>query len=297
MAKEIAIGKRAKITEAQKYMMLSVGAASIILGVAASLTVRFIQQISFNSEVIAAEEESIVAYSDVIKSIGVCESPSGTIYTEGELDACHPDSIETVSIPNTLRANVMDKLAANEALNSVPNESSSICVDPTSGKNYTYDDLKDNLDDAKRDGDAAEIAAANQLMKSCSALRVIPDALPSYKNEEALLASVNKLFIDANWQPESLSPGSAAASTTDTTVSLPEGVNALPVNLSVEASTDVTTKVLNNIERSIREFDISKATIKWEGVNRLSLNAQATAYYIDKATLTEEDKVLSPGGK
>ncbi len=289
MAKEIAIGKRAKITKAQQNMLLSVGVASIILGVSTALTIRFIQQISFNSKVIATEEESIVAYSDAIKSIGVCKSPKGTIYTEDELGSCFPDSIDTASIPNTLRANVLEKLAANEALNSVPNESSSICVDPTSGKNYTYKDLKDILDDAKKSNSATEISAANQLMKSCSALRVIPDALPSYKNEEALLASLNKLFIDADWQPESLSPGGAVPDN----LILPDGVNALPVNLSVEADAGTTVRVLSNIERSIREFDISSASIEWKSGNTLSLQAPATAYYVDKASLAETDIVIT----
>ena len=45
-AKEIAIGKRAKITEVQQYILLSVLAASVVLGVAISLTIHFIQQIA-----------------------------------------------------------------------------------------------------------------------------------------------------------------------------------------------------------------------------------------------------------
>ena len=44
MAKEIAIGKRAKISEAQQYMLLSVLAASIVLGAAISLIIHFVQQ-------------------------------------------------------------------------------------------------------------------------------------------------------------------------------------------------------------------------------------------------------------
>ena len=51
MAKEVAVGKRAKISEAQQYMILSVLVASIILGVALSLTFHFIQQISFNAKI------------------------------------------------------------------------------------------------------------------------------------------------------------------------------------------------------------------------------------------------------
>ena len=66
MAKEIAIGKRAKISEAQQYMILSVLGASLVLGAAISLTVNFVHHIIFNAKVIAAEEASIVSYTDVI---------------------------------------------------------------------------------------------------------------------------------------------------------------------------------------------------------------------------------------
>ena len=94
MAKEVAIGKRAKISEAQQYMLLSVLAASVILGAAISLIIHFVQQISFNAKVIAAEDEAIVSYSNVIKSTGICKSPKGDVYSEDELKKCSPDSIE-----------------------------------------------------------------------------------------------------------------------------------------------------------------------------------------------------------
>ncbi len=292
MAKEIAIGKRAKISKAQQNMMVMVAIASIVLGVAIALTVRFVQQIAFNSKVIAAEEQSIAQYSDVIKSIGVCESPKGVIYTEEELKKCNPDAIELSAIPNTLRANIMEKLAANEALNSVPKEASSNCIDPLTGKNYTSEALNNIYDKANG---AEELTAASQLIKSCSALRVIPDALPAFKNEEALLASLNKLFLDSGWQPESLSPG-GDSSRMETLEILP-GLNALGVSLSVEADASVTKKVLDNIERSIREFDISKATIEWSGDNTLSLRAQAVAYYMDRTNFVESNTTITAEGR
>lgn len=289
MAKEVAIGKRAKISEAQQYMLLSVLAASIVLGAAISLIIHFVQQISFNAKVIAAENEAIVSYSNVIKNTGICKSPKGDVYSEDELKKCSPDSIEVSEIPGTLRANILENLAANEALNSVPKEASSSCINPNTEKNYTYAELNKIYNDANG---STELAAASQLIKSCSALRVIPDALPAFKNEEALLASLNKLFIESGWQPESLSPsGSSSAST------LVPGLNAISVSLSVEADTGTTMNVLNNIERSIREFDIERATIEWGSNNTLNLQAQATAYYMDESTITETTKTIKAEGK
>ena len=285
MAKEVAIGKRAKISEAQQYMLLSVLAASVVLGAAISLIIHFVQQISFNAKVIAAEDEAIVSYSNVIKSTGICKSPKGDVYSEEEKKKCSPDSIEISEIPGTLRANILENLAANEALNSVPKEASSSCINPNTEKNYTYAELNKIYNDANG---STELAAASQLIKSCSALRVIP----AFKNEEALLASLNKLFIESGWQPESLSPsGSSSAST------LVPGLNAISVSLSVEADTGTTMNVLNNIERSIREFDIERATIEWGSNNTLNLQAQATAYYMDESTVTETTKTIKAEDK
>ena len=285
--KEIAIGKRAKISEAQQYMLLSVLGASVVLGISIALTARFVQQISFNSKVIAAEEQSIASYSDVIKSTGVCKSPSGSVYSDEELQKCDPDGIDVSEVPGTLRYNVLVGLASNDALNSVPKEDiSTNCISPSTGKNYTYDELTKLYD---RANDSSELAAASQLIKSCSALRVIPDALPSFKNEEALLASLNKIFIVSGWEPEGLSPSSNVPNTS------PDGyVNPISLNLAVEANSATTMTVLNNIERSIREFDIQSATINWSGEDSLSLRAQALAYYVDPSSIIETNKTITP---
>ena len=284
MAKEIAIGKRAKISEAQQYMLLSVLGAAIFLGAAIALVVHFVRQISFNTKVIMAEDEAIAAYSKVIESTGICKKPSGSVYSDEELKKCDPDSIEVSEIPDTLRANILTTLASNEALNSVPKEDDSSCINPSTGKNYTYRELNQIYNDAV--GSAA-LTAASQLIKSCSALRVIPEALPAYKNEEALLASLNKLFIISNWEPESLSPSGSTS-----TSGLGVGLNTISVSLSIEADSATTLGVLDNIERSIREFDITRATIEWGSNDTLVLQAQATAYYMDKSTISEETMTI-----
>lgn len=289
MAKEIAIGKRAKISKAQEYMLLSVLGASVVLGAAISAIMHFTKQISFNTKIIMAEDQSIVAYSNVIESTGICTKPSGSVYTEEELKKCNPDDIEVSQVPGTLRAKVLQDLAANPALNSVPKEDASDCRDQVTGKQYTYKDLMRLYNNAKT---SDERVAASQRIRHCSALRVIPDALPAFRNEEALLASLNKLFIISGWQPESLSP--SGSSTESATV---PGLYEISVNLSIEADTGTTTAVLDNIERSIREFDIKRATIEWQSNNTLGLRAQATAYYMDKSTITEATQTIKAEGK
>lgn len=289
MAKEVAVGKRLKISEAQQYMLLAVLGASIVLGIAISFISYFVHQISFNTQVIMTQEESIVAYSDVIKNTGVCKSPKGAIYSDEELKECQPESIEISEIPGTLRANVLENLAANEALNSVPKEDDSSCKNPETNKNYTYKQLMKLYNDAKS---TDERIYASQKIKSCSALRVIPDALPAFKNEEALLASLNKLFKISGWEPETLSP-SGEADATD----LSETLNTLSMNVSVETNSSTTMRVLSNIERSIREFDIDRATFEWGSDNTLLLQAYATAYFVNESTIKETKKQIDADGK
>ena len=283
-SKEIAISKRLKISEAQKYMLLSVIAASVVLGVAISLISYFVRQISFNTNIIMAEEEAINNYSDVIKNTGACKAPKGSIYSGDELKNCNPDSVEVSEVPNTLRSGILEGLASDSALNSVPKEDNSSCINPDTNKNYTYKELSKIYNDANG---SEELNAASQLIKSCSALRVIPDALPAYKNEEALLASLNKLFNISGWEPESISP-----SANEVEEDLPDGLNGIAVNVSVEANSGTTMTVLHNIERSIREFNIESATIEWSGSDNLLLQARATAYYNDKAIITETKKTI-----
>lgn len=292
MSKEIAIGKRATISEAQQTILLAVLGASVLLGVAISLTLHFISQIAFNAKVIAAEETAAVNYSSVIKNTGICRSPKGTIYSNEELKDCDPDSIPISEIPGTLRANVLKNMAGNQALNSVPNDSNPDCKNPSTDKQFTYDELEDIYEKAESTKDSTQLSHASQLIKSCSALRVIPDALPAFKNEEALLASLNKLFIVSGWNPNTISPsGSESAS------EMLAGLNTLTVSLSVETDSSTTMNVLNNIERSIREFDIEKATIEWGSNNTLQLEAQATAYYMNETKITETTQTITAEGE
>ncbi|MBR3386407.1 hypothetical protein IKG68_02465 [Candidatus Saccharibacteria bacterium] len=292
MAKEVAILKRAKISKAQQYMMLSTLGASMVLGLAVAMITKFTNQISFNAKVIAEEDKTIVQYSDAIKNIGICKKPAGSVYTDEELKKCNPDSIDAAQVPNTLRYNILNTLAANAALNAVPKEETSSCVNPRTGKNYTYEELEETYAEASDSGTTEQLMAASELIQNCSALRIIPDALPAFKNEEALLASLNKIFIVSGWSPESISP-----SGTSGVAAFGQNLNTISVRLAVEANAGTTKKVLDNIERSIREFNIQRATIEWSSSDTLSLQAEATAYYITPSVLTETSKTIRPGGK
>ena len=289
MVKEVAIEKRAKISKAQQNIILAVLAASVVLGVSVSLAMYFIRLIGFNAKVISAEDKAIVAYSGVIESIGICKKPKGEVYSGDELKACDPDGIEVSEIPGTLRANILENIASNKALESVPKEDSAGCKNPETNKNFTYKELNKLYDDAET---SDELAAASGLIKKCSALRVIPDALPAFKNEEALLASLNKLFLISGREPELLSPSSNSSASEDEV-----DLNTIDVSLTLdEITTADATTLLNNIERSIREFNIQSMNIDWQSNNTLSLQAQATAFYMNESSIAEVTKTITAEG-
>jgi hypothetical protein len=265
-------------------VLLAVLGASIFLGVAIALIFFFVKQISFNSNVIAEEEKSIVAYSNAIRDIGVCTKPKGAVYSDEELKNCDPDSIDVSSIPGTLRANIIDNLAANTALNSVPKESSSGCINPYTGKKYSYEELNKIYEEAESGDD---LVKASELIQSCSALRIIPDAIPAYKNEEALLSSLNKIFLVTGIEPETLSPTGAAGES-----NYGKGLESISVRLSVESETPTTVGFLENVEHSIREFNIERATIEWAQGGKLVLQAQASAFYMTPSELVETTETI-----
>ena len=280
--------KRAIISKAQQYMILAVLGASLFLGAAVAVVVKSISRISYNASVIAAEDQSIVAFSDTIKNIGICTKPSGSVYTDDELKKCDPDSINASSVPNTLRSNILEVLAGSKALESVANQSTNNCINPTTGKNYTFKELDAKYDSAET---ASELSAASDLIKTCSALRVIPEALPAYENEEALLASIDRIFRLSGTEPESLSP------TEETGVAnYGNNLYTISVRLGIEANAGTVNTFLDNVERSIRNFNINVASINWSSNNSIDFQANGTAFYMLPTELNISSKVIKAGG-
>lgn len=273
-----AIAKRVKITKTQQQTLLIALVTSTILGVCGVLAVFFGKYIAFNKKVITAKNESISGYEATIKNVGLCiDTNKDGKYSEDEIKKCNPDELDSSTLTGTLRYNVLVNMANNVDLESVARDSLSDCLE--NGKKINW---QKRFDDATDD---EEQAKALSMLKMCSALRVIPDALPAQANEEALMSSLNQVFIMSDWEPESLSPSGSATSGT-------EGISTIPITLSVEASTDKTRTVLSNIEKSIRTFDLQSARIAWSAGNMLSVRAQGVAYYTEDADVVEENKTI-----
>lgn len=270
-------GKREKISKAQQYTMLEVLGASLVLGTCIVMSIFMIKYIKFNATIIGEKNEAITEYDQSIRNVGVCVDTdnNGRLSTE-ELENCNPNEVSLSKVTNSLRYKVLTQMAQNGDLESVARMRNANCYDNTGARidfNKLYEESTDET----------EKQQYLQSSKICSALRVIPDALPSLKNTEALMASLNQIFILTGWEPERLSPRD------DNTKSDIKGVDVIPVTLRIEASDDMVLAVLDSIEHSIREFDIVTATVEWTS-GGLSLQAAANAYYLgaqDPIEMTE----------
>lgn len=288
MAKNKAIGKRLKIDKAQRIMLGTVAGAALILGVCLVFSVYFLKYIKFNSTVISEKDKAIKGYSAAIKNIGVCKAPSSKdgVYNDSELKSCSPNDIDLKYLQGTLRYDVIMNLSQNESLESVGRKGLSICYDASTGQRRSFEWIFERYSNATNEKDKENYL---QMIGMCSALRVIPDALPSTANSLALGASLNKIFQVSEYEPDGIVPGTEEES------SLP-GIGSINVSLKIEASTATTMKVLDNLEKSIREINIKTAKIEMRG-ETLKVEASAEAFYTEPATLNEVVEEVRGDGK
>lgn len=285
MADKPAKDKRAKISKAQQITMLEVLAASLVLGTCLVLVNFIVQYIDFNAKVIGAKNEAIASYEQTIRNIGVCIDKNNDKHlSDAELNDCNPNAVQIGDVVDSLRYNVFETMAQNEDLESVARKRNSDCYN----EDGTRIDFNRVYQNATNDHDR-EVAL--QAVKVCSALRVIPDALPAQKNTEALMASLNQLFLVSKWEPTSIAPRDETIIEEDIA-----GVEVIPVTFQVEGPGPTIIRVLKNIDRSIREFDITSATIEWTNQG-LSLQARANAFYLDDFWELETTKTIRAGDK
>lgn len=259
--------KRQKISKAQQLTMLEVLGASLVLGTCIVLSIFMIKYIKFNTVIITEKNEAITEYDQTLRNVGICVDTDGNgRLTEEELNNCEPNSTSLSSVKNSLRYNILSVMAQNEDLESVARQRAANCYDET-GDKIDFNKLYElSSDDLERD-------QYMQMSKICSALRVVGDALPTQQNTEALMASLNQIFIVTETEPERLVPRD------DVVVSTIEGVEVIPTTIRMEGADTVVMSVLNNLEKSIREVNITSATVEW--TNRgISINAQANSYYL-----------------
>lgn len=178
--------------------------------------------------------------------------------------------------------NEVSDLTKNENLEVVARSRSEEC------KKYAEVTLDENT------ADDIEIA------RTCTSLRVIPDAIPSSLNEEATLASLNQLLLwsDNNLEIKGISKTelsgvSLGSSDSNTTSSL----SVIGASLSLDDNATMVKNAMDKIESSIRNFDIASAQIDFSGEDsdnqsKIELNATYRAYYSMPVSLQTKTKKI-----
>lgn len=147
-----------------------------------------------------------------------------------------------------------------------------------------------------------------EVVRTCTALRAIPDALPSSENSEAMLASLNQLLLWSNNGGGVSIEGLSGADTDGVSFVDENGTQIQTTMTNIGAALsleDEATKVkgaLDTIESSIRNYDIAAATIEWSGDNYdddgvyhpqvITLNASFNAYYSNPVNIQKKSKKI-----
>ncbi|MDO5481269.1 MAG: hypothetical protein Q4F60_02920 [Candidatus Saccharibacteria bacterium] len=273
------MGKRhLKISKVQQQNLVIVLITSLLIGVSVVLVGYFVKYIQFDDKVIDAKEAALRDYTKTVANIGVCKKPAGSVYTDEELKSCNPNALDSTNLPGSLRYNVMVGMAQNTDLESVARDSDGVCYD-SDGLKINFRALYDMEDNEEKRN------YYFGMMKMCSSLRVIPDALPPLANPYALASSVNYIFNLSNWQFGSLTPGEPTEGGSD-------GLGTMSANFSIEGDIQNTMNLLSNLERSIRTFEMTNASIEWGGENDLKFSTTANAYFLTAPGIKEGTKTI-----
>lgn len=136
-----------KISKAQKATITIVGATSVVLGAGIVLIISISKFIDFNYRVIDKQDVAIVGYSEAIRNSGACPAPKSKdgIYTEDELKACIPDSVEPEQVVGSLRYNILNDVSSNINLESVERIGMKVCIDNDSKRPFSSAGISERL--------------------------------------------------------------------------------------------------------------------------------------------------------
>lgn len=273
--------KRVLISKAQRWTLFEVLVASLVLGTCIVVANFLLKYIEFNATVIGEKNIAINEYDQTIRNVGVCvDTDKNGRLSDAEIENCSPNEVALSDVEGSLRYNVYETMAENADLESVArqrNENGICFTADGSVRDWAFEYSIATTDAAREQ--------ALQGMKTCSSLRVISDALPAHKNTEALMASLNQLFIVAGIEPENISP------TDETIISEIGGVAIIPVSFRMQGTGAEIIHALDSIEKSIREFDITSATVEWS-TGGLNLRANANAFYLGAMASLETEKTV-----
>jgi hypothetical protein len=71
-------------------------------------------------------------------------------------------------------------------------------------------------------------------------------------------------------------------------------IGQIAIPLTITGTDEQIEVFLENLERSIREYTVNSAEIKWNGDNRLEIALRLTAYYVENAGVIETNLEVEP---
>ena len=213
----------------------------------------------------------------------------------GEKDQVIADYKSIQDDLKTISDTVNNDLSTNENLEVVARTRSSDCL-----KNGLTDEEKSSIEEI-------------ELLRTCSALRLIPDALPAQLNEEATLASLNQLLL---WSTNGLQIDVISGTdVSDTVLEVDEdgevsesNMKAIGATISINDTTSKIYRALDEIERSIRNYDVASATISWSKASvdeetgetkpeTIELQATYRSYYSPAVSIEKKTKKVCADNK
>ena len=161
--------------------------------------------------------------------------------------------------------------------------------------------MRDNVCESYDSAGMDEKYSLEQLpnVRKCSALRVITDALPYTKNQDSALTSFYILLLLA--KNGALVDSIRATDFDDTKINnVP--LSTMKISADFKESPNRVLNSINSIEKSIRNFNVNKATLNYSvdektGIKSLSLSAAYISYSADKAGLVTVKKTVCANAK
>ena len=134
--------------------------------------------------------------------------------------------------------------------------------------------------------------------RTCSALRVIPDALPSSLNQEATTSSLNYLLNESGAAIEGISfknyadlvfaPVTDSLGNVDTANTITAQVSEL--GITVKDTSKSIRRMLDVVESSIRNYDVFSLNMKYGEGGDIELTGSYTSYYSAPKTIELKTK-------
>lgn len=129
-----------------------------------------------------------------------------------------------------------------------------------------------------------------ELARTCSALRVIPDALPALYNEDSSRASMVELLKRSN-NGEGVASEQVTGEKTKIKIKDLTNLGGVSTTIRLNDEASKVNNALTTIEDSIRNYDIKNATISWSD-NNIELRAVFTGYYSSSASVETKTKII-----